>query len=280
MLSGAHSSWLKCVARCPSPLLCVILDIVLVLQSAPHPTLTPSQTKMPEARTVLGALGIVIIFALVVRPPVAADDGTPDPSWYVDQKRRAEEKEKQRSGSDKMFRAPKGPGPLSLLRRAARKHLQPEDDALFRRATGASVHELLHHRAWNGDYGEPGMRPGEIVGNEKVIPHPLNAFGLHALRALLAERIADHQRKARGSPSHPLYERFMSDGAARTASLLPVCLRPHTTHLAPGCRHPRDAAREDAHGRPAARPARRPAWRKQIVRAPAGAATHVGSLRE
>ena len=53
----------------------------------------------------------------------------------------------------------------------------------------------------------------KIMGINKIVAHPLNAHGLHALRSLLSERIADHVRHSRGfSVSHPLYAQFMQDG--------------------------------------------------------------------
>ena len=74
-----------------------------------------------------------------------------------------------------------------------------------------------------------------------MVAHPLNAIGLHAFRALLAEKITDDVRRARGAPPqsphpadsfrvrrpdgrpisanisagltvHPMYAQFMRDG--------------------------------------------------------------------
>jgi hypothetical protein len=105
-----------------------------------------------------------------------------------------------------LFRPPDGS--LAELRRVARERLLPDDRALFQRATGHTVDELLADSAWSlADFS-----PARVMGNEKLLPHPLNARGLHALRALLAERIADHQRRKRGSTHHPLFARFARDG--------------------------------------------------------------------
>lgn len=96
------------------------------------------------------------------------------------------------------------------LTRIAQTHLRPEDLALFERVTGGSVAALLENKLWQRTSRQTMKK---IMGINKVVAHPLNANGLHALRSLLSERIADHVRRARGfSVNHPLYKQFMTDG--------------------------------------------------------------------
>lgn len=106
--------------------------------------------------------------------------------------------------------AQKGGATISELQRISDAHLRPEDLALFERVTGGSVAALLRHEAWQKT-SRSTMK--KIMGINKVVAHPLNAYGLHALRSLLSERIADHVRKSRGfSVNHALHDRFMRDG--------------------------------------------------------------------
>ena len=106
--------------------------------------------------------------------------------------------------------AQKGGATISELQRISDAHLRPGDLALFERVTGGSVAALLRHEAWQKT-SRSTMK--KIMGINKVVAHPLNAYGLHALRSLLSERIADHVRKSRGfSVNHALHDRFMRDG--------------------------------------------------------------------
>ena len=106
--------------------------------------------------------------------------------------------------------AQKGGATISELQRISDAHLRPEDLALFERVTGGSVAALLRHETWQKT-SRSTMK--KIMGINKVVAHPLNAYGLHALRSLLSERIADHVRKSRGfSVNHALHDRFMRDG--------------------------------------------------------------------
>ena len=95
------------------------------------------------------------------------------------------------------------------MRRLVDAHLRPDDQDTFARVTGTSVAELLDHPAWRRTGARMMTR---IMGIHKIVAHELNAHGLHVLRALLSERMADHVRHARGSTAHPMYERFMADG--------------------------------------------------------------------
>ena len=99
---------------------------------------------------------------------------------------------------------------LAELRRLSEMHLRPPDLNSFERVTGESVASLLADSPeWRATNKKLMAR---IMGIHKVVAHPLNARGLHVLRSLLSERMADHVRHARGSTDHPLYERFMNDG--------------------------------------------------------------------
>ena len=99
---------------------------------------------------------------------------------------------------------------LTELRRLAELHLTPSDRETFAAVTnGESVANLLGDPSWHKTNART---LSKIMGIHKVVAHPLNARGLHVLRSLLSERMADHVRRARGSTAHPLYERFMKDG--------------------------------------------------------------------
>lgn len=99
---------------------------------------------------------------------------------------------------------------ITELKRIAQAHLRAEDFATFQRVTGTTVAALLDDPVWRTT---PAHIMRKIMGINKVVAHPLNANGLHAFRALLSERIADHIRHSRGfSTDHPEYDRFMRDG--------------------------------------------------------------------
>ena len=98
---------------------------------------------------------------------------------------------------------------LSGWHRIVREHLHTSDHRMFHKATGVQLSTLMDDARWL-KMRRAMMR--RIMGIDKVVEHPLNELGLHVLRALVSERIADKVRVARGSHRHPLYERFMRDG--------------------------------------------------------------------
>ena len=84
---------------------------------------------------------------------------------------------------------------FETLEAVARTHLRKKDYGAFQRATGTSVGELLAGlRDSDANATRDGVTlPHEalpvVMSTKKVVPHPLNARGLQALRALLAIRI-------------------------------------------------------------------------------------------
>ena len=84
---------------------------------------------------------------------------------------------------------------FETLEAVVRTHLRKKDYGAFQRATGTSVGELL---AGLRDSDANATRDGAtlphealpvVMSTKKVVPHPLNARGLQAFRALLAIRI-------------------------------------------------------------------------------------------
>ena len=84
---------------------------------------------------------------------------------------------------------------FETLEAVVRTHLRKKDYGVFQRATGTSVGELL---AGLRGSDANATRDGEtlphealpvVMSTKKVVPHPLNARGLQAFRALLAIRI-------------------------------------------------------------------------------------------
>jgi len=68
------------------------------------------------------------------------------------------------------------------------------------------VRDILEHKYWTSREGAKTAQA--LMSNEKAVPHELNALGLHALRALLAERVTTDvadRAWARGPrlPKHP-----------------------------------------------------------------------------
>ncbi|CAE7365223.1 unnamed protein product [Symbiodinium natans] len=53
---------------------------------------------------------------------------------------------------------------------------------------------------------------GEVLSASRFVPHPLNALGLHLLRSLLAERMADARAAERGFDKHPDYDTWSRQG--------------------------------------------------------------------
>ena len=70
-----------------------------------------------------------------------------------------------------------------------RRVLTAEDHTAFLAATGGSLESLLDDIA-----KLPKRQFSKISGTNRIVPHPLNARGLHALRALLAQRLTDRLR--------------------------------------------------------------------------------------
>ena len=111
---------------------------------------------------------------------------------------------------------------LADLRRLVYERLDEADFARFHRATGTGIGELLDRsqqwvtRARRGDKSAADTDEISFVrafmSNCALYAHELNAYGLHPLRALLAERMFDAQRAQHGSASHPTWESFQRDG--------------------------------------------------------------------
>ena len=97
-------------------------------------------------------------------------------------------------------------------RRAIDSHLDAHDHARFVRATGTSIRELLDDPAWRRSDPDHAAVLARVMGNEKFVPHALNAKGLHALRALLAERMTHRRQRRSPLARHPWFERVHRDG--------------------------------------------------------------------
>ena len=95
-------------------------------------------------------------------------------------------------------------------RSAIESILDPDDYSLFARATGSRIEAILDDESWQ----QPGSAEvlERVMGNAKFVPHPLNAKGLHALRALVAERATRRRRARLGQTSHPLFPRLDAEG--------------------------------------------------------------------
>lgn len=94
-------------------------------------------------------------------------------------------------------------------RHAIDSHLDVHDRTRFARAIGTSIGELLDDPAWRQADAAVLAR---VMGNEKFVPHALNAKGLHALRALLAERMTHRRQRRSPLARHPWFERLHHDG--------------------------------------------------------------------
>ena len=141
------------------------------------------------------------------------------------------------------FDVPEEARSMAAWRSAVRSHLTSDDELAFHRATGGTVHALLHHPHWRRSESVQ-AEVTRLLSNAKVVPHVLNELGLHALRVLLAERLADDRRRRLGLHVHPLYATLMRDGVLvlRPADLnrlnlsrrmdTPLALRWHGTWLA------------------------------------------------
>ena len=103
-----------------------------------------------------------------------------------------------------------------------RRILTADDHTAFMAATGNSLDKLIDDIA-----KLPRRQFSKITGTNRVVPHPLNARGLHALRSLMAERLTGRLRSAEGWACNPqfatLYGAFMESGLVR----LPLKRVPH-----------------------------------------------------
>jgi len=100
------------------------------------------------------------------------------------------------------------------LRWRVQRFLTPEDHELLARvvrgsgtATGNVFEDLME-----GLRGLSGCQLQEVLSGSRFVLHPLNAQGLHLLRALLAERMAAARVAARGFDRHPDYASWQRDG--------------------------------------------------------------------
>ena len=96
--------------------------------------------------------------------------------------------------------------------RDVRSFLTDEDRLAFTQATGNSVEQLLTDQRWSSSSAAD---LAAVMGTTKVVPHPLNALGLHALRALVAERVMRHVSRLRGAEEDAWYRTLVKDGILR-----------------------------------------------------------------
>ena len=106
---------------------------------------------------------------------------------------------------------------FETLEAVVRTHLRKKDYGAFQRATGTSVGELL---AGLRDSDANATRDGAtlphealpvVMSTKKVVPHPLNARGFHAFRALVATRI-QHSILAQATGADDWRRRLLRDG--------------------------------------------------------------------
>ena len=106
---------------------------------------------------------------------------------------------------------------FETLEAVARQHLRKKDYGAFQRATGTSVGELLAGlRDSDANATRDGVTlPHEalpvVMSTKKVVPHPLNARGFHAFRALVATRI-QHSILAQATGADDWRWRLLRDG--------------------------------------------------------------------
>ena len=70
------------------------------------------------------------------------------------------------------------------------RYITAEDKTTIEEITGHSFTDQLVQPLLNED----GCVLGNVLSNERFVPHPLNAAGLHLLRCVLAERMTDERR--------------------------------------------------------------------------------------
>ena len=86
------------------------------------------------------------------------------------------------------------PWTIRSLRQAMKDTLYPHDHEAFHSATGTSIDQLCD-LIGGTSVDTPSTLLSDLTGTTKVLyPHPLNAYGLHAFRALMAERLSDAVR--------------------------------------------------------------------------------------
>jgi hypothetical protein len=86
-------------------------------------------------------------------------------------------------------------------------HLTPDDRTLIQKVTQSPFAELLDAVLNLGS-----CSLAEVLSAARFVPHALNSQGLHLLRCLLAERIAEARAAARGYNRHPDYPTWKRDG--------------------------------------------------------------------
>ena len=115
-----------------------------------------------------------------------------------------------RPGLGEYEHVPKACQSFERWRGAIEAHLEAADYQRFARATGSSMADVLSDPVWQRPEGTALL--SRVMSNDKFVPHPLNAKGLHVLRALLAERMTHRRRTRLGLTAHPLFKRMMRDG--------------------------------------------------------------------
>jgi hypothetical protein len=95
----------------------------------------------------------------------------------------------------------------SALKGLLDAHISAADRSLLARISGHSFKKLQVKTL-----ALDSCTLGQILSPLRFIPHELNVYGLTMLRSLLAERMADARRKARGLDQHKDYATFSRDG--------------------------------------------------------------------
>ncbi len=94
------------------------------------------------------------------------------------------------------------------LRTLTDEQLTEADRELLFNITGTPVSSLIEKLL-----DQPSETIRKVLSHERFVNLPeLNVMGLHLLRCVLAERVADARRRKRGYEKHPDYETFMRDG--------------------------------------------------------------------
>ena len=119
------------------------------------------------------------------------------------------------AGAQQPYAPPKN-RTLADLQELALKHLNEADLRHFHKATGWRVAELFAlSKQWIEKASAMGTEARFVrafMSNCALYAHELNACGLHALRALLGERLSSAHRLARHSDRHPLWSAMNRDG--------------------------------------------------------------------
>ena len=114
------------------------------------------------------------------------------------------------------------PTTAAHYREVTKRMVTREDRQAFRAACGFPLSLLLDSPWWARASATQLM---EVMSATKVLAHPLNALGLQALRALLAERIMRHIEAERGATSDDWYEALVRDGIVEFTFVHPAPLR-------------------------------------------------------